>query len=206
MIGFVVRINKIDKDLSTGGKRMTVQKSETFIRNLLAMAEVQVNGSNPWDIQVHDPRFYDRLVRDVQLGLGESYMDGWWDCEAIDQFITRALLARLDTKIKGSLKIAFLLLQSRLLNMQSRARAFEVGQKHYDLGNDLYCAMLDKRLNYTCAYWKDARNLDEAQEAKLHLVCRKIGLKPGKRVLEIGCACRITVKSRARMMPSFPLA
>jgi len=133
-------------------------------------------------------------------------MDGWWDCEAIDQFITRALLARLDTKIKGSLKIAFLLLQSRLLNMQSRARAFEVGQKHYDLGNDLYCAMLDKRLNYTCAYWKDARNLDEAQEAKLHLVCRKIGLKPGKRVLEIGCACRITVKSRARMMPSFPLA
>jgi cyclopropane-fatty-acyl-phospholipid synthase len=79
------------------------------------------------------------------------------------------------------------LLQSKLMNMQAPSRAFEVGEQHYDLGNDLYRAMLDKRLNYTCAYWKNAANLDEAQEAKLDLVCRKIGLKPGMHVLELGC-------------------
>ena len=114
-------------------------------------------------------------------------MDGWWDCEAIDEFITRVLKADLDAKVKGNWKIAVNVLRARFLNMQSPARAFEVGERHYDLGNDLYCAMLDKRLNYTCAYWKNAANLDEAQEAKLDLVCRKIGLKPGMRVLELGC-------------------
>jgi cyclopropane-fatty-acyl-phospholipid synthase len=166
---------------------MAAQNSETFLRDLLSFANVEVNGHNPWDIQVHDPRFYNRVVSEVQLGLGESYMEGWWDCEAIDQFITHVLLAHLDTKIKGNYKIALFLLQSRLRNLQSKSRAFEVGQKHYDLGNDLYRAMLDTRLNYTCAYWKNANNLDEAQEAKLDLVCRKIGLKPGMRVLELGC-------------------
>jgi cyclopropane-fatty-acyl-phospholipid synthase len=166
---------------------MTPQKSETFIRNLLALAEIEVNGPNPWDIQVHDPRFYDRVVNEVQLGLGEAYMDGWWECAAIDQFITRALLARLDTKIKGDLKLALFFMQSRLFNNQSKARAYEVGQKHYDLGNDLYRAMLDRRLNYTCGYWKNADTLDAAQEAKLDLICRKLNLKPGMRVLELGC-------------------
>ncbi len=166
---------------------MAAQKSETFMRDLLALADIQVNGPNPWDLQVHDPRFYDRIVQEVQLGLGESYMDGWWDCEAIDQFVTRALLAHLDTQIKGNWKLALFYMQTRLLNMQSKPRAFEVGEKHYDLGNDLYRGMLDKRLNYTCAYWKNAGSLDEAQEAKLDLVCRKIGLKPGMRVLELGC-------------------
>ena len=79
------------------------------------------------------------------------------------------------------------MLQSKLFNLQSKARAFKVGEHHYDLGNDLYEAMLDKRLNYTCGYWKNANTLDEAQEAKLELVCQKIGLQPGMRVLEFGC-------------------
>jgi cyclopropane-fatty-acyl-phospholipid synthase len=71
--------------------------------------------------------------------------------------------------------------------MQSVRKAFEVGEKHYDIGNDLYSRMLDKRMVYTCGYWKEAQNLDQAQEAKLDLVCRKIGLKPGQKVLDIGC-------------------
>ena len=162
-------------------------RSETVIRNLLELAEVEVNGPNPWDIQVHDPRFYDRVLREVELGLGEAYMDGWWDCQSIDQFIARVLRARLDTKIRGNWKILFHILRSRLLNLQSPARAFEIGEHHYDLGNDLYQAMLDKRLNYTSAYWKNASNLDQAQEHKLELVCKKIGLEPGMRVLELGC-------------------
>lgn len=168
---------------------MAAQKSETFIRELLALAEVEPNGKNPWDIQVHDPRFYERVLRDSSLGLGEAYVDGWWDAEAVDQFIYRALLADLDVKVRGDWRIGLHYLRSRLFNLQSPAKAYEVGRRHYDLGNDLYCAMLDRRLNYTCAYWKEARNLDEAQEAKLDLVCRKIGLdqNPGMRILELGC-------------------
>jgi cyclopropane-fatty-acyl-phospholipid synthase len=162
-------------------------KSETTVRALLDLAGVRINGSRPWDMQVHDDRVYDRILRASSLGLGEAYMDGWWDCESVDEFINRVLRARLDEKVKNNLRLVFQVAASRLFNRQSSARAFEVGEKHYDLGNDLYLAMLDKRLNYTCAYWKDARNLDEAQEAKLELVCRKIGIQPGMRILELGC-------------------
>ncbi len=162
-------------------------QSETIIRQLLDSANVAVNGPNPWDIQVHDSRFYNRVLQEVDLGLGESYMDGWWDCQALDQFVDRALRARLDKEIRGNWKILYHMLRSRLFNLQTSSRAFEIGERHYDLGNDLYRAMLDKRLNYTCAYWRNASNLDEAQEEKLDLVCRKIGLKPGMNVLELGC-------------------
>ncbi len=162
-------------------------QAEDLVKKLLKSADIEVNGSHPWDIQVHDDRFYDRVLKEVALGLGESYMDGWWDSQAIDQFIDRALRARLDQVIKGNWKILLQVLRAKLFNLQSSARAFQIGERHYDLGNDLYQAMLDKRLNYTCAYWKEASTLDEAQEAKLDLVCRKIGLKPGMKVLELGC-------------------
>ncbi len=162
-------------------------QSEAIIRDMLAEAGVEVNGPNPWDLQVHDDRFYSRVLREVELGLGESYMDGWWDCEAIDQLICRLLKARLDERMRGNWKLMLHVLRNRVFNLQSRSRAFEVGEKHYDLGNDLYQAMLDKRMNYTCGYWREADNLDDAQEAKLDLVCRKIGLEPGMTVLELGC-------------------
>jgi cyclopropane-fatty-acyl-phospholipid synthase len=167
--------------------RQPVRHSEKVVRDLCEIADVQVNGSRPWDIQVHDQRFYDRLLNDVTLGAGEAYMDGWWDCEAIDQLIYRVSRSDMLSHLKGNWKFGLSLIQARLFNLQSRARAFEVGERHYDLGNDLYQAMLDKRLNYTCAYWKNASNLDEAQEAKLELVCKKIGVKPGMRILELGC-------------------
>ncbi len=162
-------------------------QSEVIVRDLFTQAEIQVNGPNPWDIQIQDDRFYSRVLREGELGLGESYMDGWWDCEAVDQLITRILRARLDEHIKRNWKLLLHALRSRLFNLQNRSRAFEVGEKHYDLGNELYRAMLDKRLNYTCAYWRDAETLDEAQETKLDLVCRKIGLEPGMTILELGC-------------------
>ena len=162
-------------------------QSEVIIRELLESAGIEVNGPNPWDIQVHDTRFFSRVLREIELGMGESYMDGWWDCQSIDQFVDRALRARLDQQIKGNWRILFHMLRSKLLNLQTVPRAFKVGEHHYDLGNELYRAMLDKRLNYTSAYWRDADNLDQAQENKLDLVCRKIGLKPGMTVLELGC-------------------
>jgi len=166
---------------------MASQNAETIVRALLEPTQIEINGKNPWDVQVHNPDFYSRVLQESSLGLGESYMDGWWDCEALDELVYRILMADLDSKVKGNWKIALEVLNSRLFNQQTRSRALKVGEVVYDLGNDLYCAMLDKRLNYTCGYWKDAKTLDEAQDAKLELVCQKIGLKSGMSVLEFGC-------------------
>jgi len=164
-----------------------MEKSARIINDLFHLADISINGQNPWDIQIHDDRFYDRVLRDASLGLGEAYMDGWWDCEAIDTFIDRVLRANLREQVEKNLRMAWFLLKAKLFNRQSREKSKEVARRHYDLGNDLYQAMLDKRLNYTCAYWKDVQNLDEAQEAKLELVCKKIGIKPGMKILELGC-------------------
>ena len=164
-----------------------IAKPERFVRDLLEKAGIEVGGSAAHDIHVHDRRFYARVARDGALGLGESYIDGWWDSPSVDAMITRIHLARLPDSIRKNWKYLAAVLKARLLNLQSIARAFEVGERHYDVGNDLYKAMLDKRMVYTCGYWKDAKNLDEAQEAKLDLVCRKLGLRAGMRVLELGC-------------------
>jgi len=163
------------------------RSAEGFVRSLLERAGISVGGSAPHDIVVHDRRFYARVARDASLGLGESYMDGWWDCPAIDQMIARIHRAKLAEAVRGSWKLTAAALRARLFNLQSRKRAFEVGERHYDIGNDLYRAMLDARMVYTCAYWNGATTLEEAQEAKLDLVCRKLGLQPGMRVLELGC-------------------
>ena len=166
---------------------MSESQSKAILTDLLASAGIKINGSNPWDITIHDPRFYSRVLNQPHLGLGEGYMDGWWDCPAIDQFLTRVFIAKLDKTVLGNWRIKWHIFRSQFINLQSLARAYQVGEQHYDLGNDLYRTMLDKRLNYTCAYWKNAQNLDDAQEAKLDLVCRKVGLKPGMTVLELGC-------------------
>ena len=154
---------------------------------LLNLAEVRINGEKPWDIQIHDERFYKRVVTEVELGIGESYMDGWWDAEKLDELIYRIVRSDLQNKVKHNYKIAFQLAGFYLINMQARRRAFIIGERHYDLGNDLFKAMLDKRMNYSCAYWKDATTLDEAQENKLELICKKLYLKPGMKILDIGC-------------------
>lgn len=160
--------------------------AEKIITELLAPAGITINGTKPWDIQVHDSRFFSRIIVDAELGFGETYMDGWWDCEALDECVNKALSFRVEKKLMGW-KTAARIILSRILNHQSRSRSFEVGEKHYDLGNDLYRAMLDKRMNYTCAYWKNTSDLDQAQEAKLDLVCKKIGIYKGMKILELGC-------------------
>ena len=166
---------------------MSTTTDQSFIQDLLSSAGITVGGTRPFDIQVRNSGFYTRVLREGALGLGESYMDNWWDCEAIDQFTDRVMRARLDQKVKRSFGLLWYAARARMFNLQKPARAFQVGEHHYDLDNDLYRAMLDKRLNYTCGYWKTATTLDQAQEDKLELVCRKIGLKPGMTVLELGC-------------------
>lgn len=170
-------------------KMMYVMKNnfKSIAEDILAIAGISINGNNPWDIRVYNDEFYRRAITEGELGVGESYMDSWWDVEQLDEFIFRILDAQLDQKIKLNWSILLRLFSARLYNMQSKRRAFIVGEKHYDLGNDLFQNMLDKRMNYSCAYWKNAQVLDEAQENKLELICRKICLKPGMHVLDIGC-------------------
>jgi len=160
-------------------------KSEQTVKKLLADADIIVGGTRPWDVQVHDPRTYDRVLSHGTLGLGESYMDGWWDAKAVDEFIYRLLQADVQSKVKIDFGLWSLLLKSKLVNFQ-RWQKFAVGRKHYDIGNDLYRAMLDKRMIYSCGYWREAKTLDAAQEAKLDLICRKAMLAPGQSVLDIG--------------------
>jgi cyclopropane-fatty-acyl-phospholipid synthase len=163
------------------------KRANDLCREALASAGIVVGGSDPWDIVVHDDRFYQRILRDGTLGFGETYMEGWWDSPQLDQTIDRVCRAHLREVVKDNWVLVAHAVKARVFNRQSATRAFEVAHKHYDIGNDLYEAMLDKRLLYTCAYWKDAKDLEAAQEAKLDLVCRKIGLKPGMRVLDLGC-------------------
>ncbi len=153
----------------------------------LESADIQIDGSKPWDIQVKDSRLFNRILRQGSLGLGEGYIDGWWEAKALDEFFTRVLRAGLEKRVYGKPAMIFENLKSLLTNRQSKDKAHEIGEHHYDIGNDLYIAMLDTRMVYTCGYWQQAKSLDEAQEAKLDLVCKKISLQPGQRVLDIGC-------------------
>lgn len=166
---------------------MENNKYKKLAEELFELAGIKANGNNPWDIQVKDERFFKRAVTEVELGMGESYMDGWWTVEKLDEMIFKILRADLQEKVKRNLKISLQLAGFQLINMQAKHRAFIIGKKHYDLGNELFQIMLDKRMNYSCAYWKDAKTLDEAQENKLKLICRKLYLKPGLKVLDIGC-------------------
>lgn len=156
------------------------------IENLFAPAEIAVNGSRPWDITVHNRDLFRRLLAEGSLGLGESYMDGWWDCDRIDQLVCRLFSAGIDRKVK-TLRMVSASLMARFINRQSPTRSLCVGRHHYDIGNDLYERMLDSRMVYSCACWKESDSLDAAQERKLDLVCRKIHLEAGMKLLDIGC-------------------
>ncbi len=163
------------------------QTTQNNINRLLEGTGVTINGPHPWDIQVKDERFYQRVITKGSLGFGESYMDGWWECDQLDELIARIMKHDVKSRLKNEWPTLILTLTSILFNRQKGKRSFEVGKSHYDVGNKLYKAMLDKNMVYTCGYWKDTDSLDVAQEQKLDLVCKKIGLKAGDRVLDIGC-------------------
>jgi len=156
------------------------------VESLLAAAGLQADGPGDRDPQVHHPRFYGRVARQGSLGLGEAYMDGDWSVRSLDGMLFQLLRHGIDQRVRGLASLADDL-RAWVLNLQSRRRALRVGEQHYDIGNDLFRAMLGERLVYSCGYWREARTLDEAQVAKLDLVCRKLGMQPGMRVLDIGC-------------------
>ncbi|HEX7813868.1 cyclopropane fatty acyl phospholipid synthase [Dyella sp.] len=153
---------------------------------LLELAGIVIDGPAPTDLRVHDDRLYARVFAHGSLGLGEAYMDGWWDTPDLAGMFTRLLSSHIDEELK-TLDTLLAHFKARFINRQRGEHAFDVGRVHYDLGNDLFRAMLGKRLVYSCAYWAQASTLDDAQEAKLDLICRKLRLQPGQRVLDIGC-------------------
>lgn len=156
------------------------------LAQLLEPAGITLGGTEPWDIVVHDPRMPARVLARGSLGAGESYMDGWWDCERLDDMLTRLLRSSLDRRLRSP-RVLWTALLAKLRNPQSRRRAYIVGRAHYDIGDDLFELMLDRRMMYSCAWWQHADSLDDAQQDKLDLVFRKLGLASGMRVLDIGC-------------------
>jgi len=166
--------------------------------HLASLAGIEINGNQPWDIKVNNERFFARLLNENSLGLGESYMDGWWDCDQIDEMINRILQSNIEDKVKKNIRLAFSLLLTKTVNFQNKKRAKIVGKKHYDTGNFLFQNMLDKDMSYTCGYWKDTNNLDDAQSAKCDLICQKLGFQPGMSVLDIGCGWGAFAKYAAK--------
>ena len=155
--------------------------------NLLALADIRINGARPWDIQVHDQRFFGRVLTSGTLGFGESYMDGWWDCDALDEMCCRAIRAELEKRFELRLPNLLALLTALLTNQQTSRRSRKVGRLHYDLSNDFFEAMLDPNMQYSCALFAEGDDLASAQLRKLDWICERLRLRPGLRLLDIGC-------------------
>ena len=162
-------------------------RARRIVEQLLKGSGVTLNGDAPQDIRVLHPDFFSRVLHQGTLGLGEAYMDGWWECDRIDELAYRLLMNGLGEHARSTSERLKYRLQAGFLNLQSKARAYMVGEAHYDLGNDLFERMLDPTMCYSCGYWKDAQDLHQAQRNKLELACRKLQLEPGMKVLDIGC-------------------
>ncbi len=158
-----------------------------IVAELLAQTGVRIDGPNPWDIQVKDDRWYSRIWKEKNLGLGESYMEGWWSCRQIDEMICRVLRGGLEEKVRENLRYLIRFLPGIIFNLQSRKRARMIAQHHYDLDNDLFLSFLDPYNQYSCAYFKDTDDLAQAQKNKLKLICEKTGITSRDHVLDIGC-------------------
>lgn len=161
--------------------------AKKIIEQMAGVAGIKINGDKPWDITVHNQEFFPVVLEEGSLGFGESYMAGWWDAEAVDQCLFRILRARLEDNLKPTWEMRWNFFKAKLFNLQNRSGSMKVIDIHYQLGNDLFEEMLGSTMAYSCGYWKDAKTLDEAQRAKFDLIARKLGMKKGMRVLDIGC-------------------
>jgi len=165
----------------------TQNRFRTRFERFLEGTDITLTGNDPWDMRVYNSNLYKRLLLQGYLGLGEAYMDGWWDCDQLDELFNKFCSAQ----IKSRIRLDPLSIKHRLWaycsNRQNKRQAPQIVKRHYDIGNDLYRSMLDTNLTYSCGYWKTAKTLDEAQEHKFDLICRKLNLQPGQRILDIGC-------------------
>jgi len=166
-----------------------ISYGSNIINTLFKESGIIPNGTKPFDIQIKSNDFYKKVLTKWSLGLGESYMDGNWECQEIDEFINHLLRNNLNNRVKGIALVRLYLeiLREHAINLQSKDRSFMVGEQHYDVGNDLFERMLDSQMNYSCGYWEGCTTLEQAQENKMKMICEKLELKEGHRLLEIGC-------------------
>jgi cyclopropane-fatty-acyl-phospholipid synthase len=188
-IGDLISGGPSDQWSDSGGNQKQRPAPPPILRDLAAEADVRFNGNRPWDIQVFHPSVYQRILLQGSLGFGEAFVDGLWTAQRLDETISRLLSRDVEKRVNRRTRLRWIsaLLKNLLLNRQSRRRAFQVGERHYDIGNDVYTAMLDPTMSYSCGYWARAENLQQAQLAKLDLICHKLNLRPGLRLLDIGC-------------------
>jgi len=181
------------------------------VLRILDDAGVSVHGQAPWDMDVRHSGFYRRVLLEGSLGLGESYMDGWWECAAIDQLFFRLIRGALHERVQLTWPEKLLSVSNYLRNMQRRNKSRKVVQRHYDPESDVIVSFLDPYNQYSCGYFEETDDLNAAQEKKLDLICRKLRLESGDRVLDIGCGwggfaryaaerydCRVTGISTSR--------
>lgn len=161
--------------------------NKVTIERLLSETGITIDGQEPCDIRIKNPKFYRRVVRDGSIGLGESYVEGWWECDALDEFFCKLFSKQIEKGFLGNFNLKLLLLKAKLFNLQTKSKSQSAIASHYDIGNDLYGRMLDPLMMYSCGFWKNAVTLAEAQEQKLKMICEKLHLKPGQKVLDIGC-------------------
>lgn len=164
-----------------------VGRAERIVTELFAEADIEVNGMRPCDIQVHDERFFRRVLKDGTLGFGESYMLGWWDCDDLEEMCHRAIRSGIEYRVPPGIGTLIEIVFGMVLNLQSKSRSKVVARRHYDLGNDFFGVMLDPAMQYSCAYFHGTADLATAQQLKMELICKKLGLAPGMRLLDIGC-------------------
>jgi len=181
------RVDSLSQRKSRGRGGSLRKKLRKDFETLLSMADIKIGGNRPWDLHVNDDRLYARVLRERNLGLGEAYMEGWWDCRQLDEFIYRVLMSRLDKKIRGSFKYSMHLLPNILFNLQSKKRSHCIAKRHYDLDNELFMSFLDPYNQYSCGYFNATDDLHQAQQNKLKLICKKIGIRSDDHVLDIGC-------------------
>ncbi len=156
-------------------------------RTLLTKMGVTINGPKPYDIKVLNTAVYKRILKQGSLGVGESYMDGWWTCKDLEEFFFRLFKTRLQGQFVRNWRVIAWASLGLLTNLQASGRAYKNARSHYDIGNDIYEPMLGPSMAYSCGYWaRGAKNLDQAQEAKYQLICEKLELKKGLTVLDIG--------------------
>ena len=167
--------------------RVAHERARTRLAAVLADAGVELDGPHPWDPQIRHSRALTRILRDGTLGAGEAYVDGDWDCEALDELAHRILRTGLDRRLGLRWREVTDSVVGHLVDRQGPTQAAANGRAHYDLGDDLYAAMLGPTMVYSCGYWPSAGALDDAQRAKLELSCAKLDLAPGQRLLDVGC-------------------
>src|SRR5215212_11222696 len=175
--------------------RAGTSSSRERLAELLAVADIRLDGARPWDVRVNDERFYG-MAFGGSLAVGEAYMDGLWDCDRLDELVHRFRRANLEDKFRLGAD-GMQVIKAKLINLQNRTRSYGMGERVYDITPDVFEATLDSRRVYSCAYWKEASNLEEAQVAKLDLACRKLQLRPGMTVLDVGCGWSSFVKYAA---------